>query len=133
MIGYFSGTLSEKDQLRLFDLIAFNEELKSKFDEMARTRAILHIPAIESEKEANYKKIWEQMEEKTTSSRNDFRLWFSTIGKIAAVFIFLVTVSFALFYIYKDGTAPAGNRMVYETFSPAGSQTKILLPDSTLV
>ena len=57
----------------------------------------------------------------------------SNFRNIAAIITLIISVSVASFYIYRDFTAPADIAFWYETMSPVGSQTKIILPDSTIV
>ena len=131
MIDYLSGEISEANQQQLSDLIKSNVDLKSQFDEMLKIRAISFVPVLESEKQTNYKMLLEQIND--TPTINISRSWVSNFRNIAAIFIIVVSVSVASFYIYKDIVSRADNTICYETFSPIGSQTKIILPDSTVV
>lgn len=131
MIDYLSGEISEVNQQQLSDLIKSNIDLKVRFDEMLKLRAISFVPVLESERQANYKKLLEQIN--YTPTINIFRSRMSNFRSIAAIFILVISVSVASFYIYKDFASPADNTICYETFSPIGSQTKIILPDSTVV
>ncbi|MDD3319843.1 MAG: FecR family protein [Paludibacter sp.] len=131
MIDYLSGNISESNQQYLSDLIKSNDNLKVRFNEMLKLRAISFVPVIEAEKQANYKKILEQIND--TPTINISRTWMSGFKKIAAIITLIISVSVASFYIYKDLTSPADNTFCYQTFSPVGSQTKIILPDGTVV
>ncbi len=131
MIDYISGTISEMDQQHLSELLKSNVDLKMRFDEMLKIRAISYVPILETEKQTNYKRIIEQINDVPTVSNS--RLWLLGFRKIAAILILVVSVSVASFYIYSDVTTPADTAFWYETFSPIGSQTKIILPDSTVV
>lgn len=131
MIDYFSGTISEMDQQHLSELLKSNVDLKMQFDEMSKLHAVSFIPQIEAEKQSNYKKLLEQINDTPTIKMP--RSWMSNFRNIAAIFILVISVSVASFYIYRDVTSPADTAFCYETFSPIGSQTKIILPDSTVV
>jgi len=131
MIDYISGTISEVNQQHLSDLVKSDNNYKVRFDEMLKLRAISFLPGIESEKKANYKKLLKQIND--TPTLNMSRSWIVGFRKIAAILILVVSVSVASFYIYSDVTTPADTAFWYETFSPIGSQTKIILPDSTVV
>lgn len=131
MIDYLSGTISEKDQQHLSELLKSNRDFKMRFDEMLKIRAMSYVPDIESQKHSNYNKILEQIND--TPTFNSSRLWFSNFRKIAAIIAFVISVSIASYYIYSDISSPADTAFQYETFSPIGSQTKIILPDSTVV
>lgn len=131
MIDYFSGAISETDQQHLSELLKSNREFKMRFDEMLKIRAMSYVSGIEAEKQSNYNKILEQIND--TPTFNSSRSWFSNFRKIAAIIALVVSVSVASFYIYRDISSPDDAAFWYETFSPIGSQTKIILPDSTVV
>lgn len=131
IFDYLSGEISDENQQVLSELIKSNNDLKVQFDEMVKLRAITLVPVIEAEKKANYKKLMERIND--TPIINLPRSRFAYFRQIAAVLILFLSVSVATFYLYNDITAPADNLFCYETFSPIGSQTKIMLPDSTIV
>lgn len=131
MIDYFSGMISESDQKQLSELLKSNVELKLQFDELSKLRAIAFTPQIEAEKQANYQKLIAQIND--TPSIVTPRTWMYSFRNIAAIIALVISVSVASFYIYSDITTPADTAFWYETFSPVGSQTKIILPDSTIV
>lgn len=131
MIDYLSGDISETDHQHLTELLKSNIDFKVRFDELLKIHAISFVPVIETQKQSNYKKIIEQINDVPTISRS--RLWLSNFRKIAAIIALVVSVFVASFYIYSDVTTPADTAFWYETFSTIGSQTKIILPDSTIV
>jgi transmembrane sensor len=131
MIDYLSGTISEKDQQHLSELLKSNRDIKMRFDEMLKIRAMSYVPDIESQKHSNYHKILEQINDMPTF--NSSHSWFSNFRNIAAIIALVISVSVASYYIYSDISSPADTAFQYETFSPIGSQTKIILPDSTVV
>lgn len=131
MIDYLSGTISEMDQQHLSELLKSNRDFKMRFDEMLKIRAMSYVPGIEAQKQSNYNKILEQIND--TPTFNSSRSWFSNFRNIAAIITLVISVSVACYYIYSDISSPADTAFQYETFSPIGSQTKIILPDSTVV
>ncbi len=131
LICYFSGGISEDDQQHLSNLIKSNNDYKVRFDEMLKLRAISLVPVIEAEKQANYKKIIEQINH--NPAINISRSWLWDFRNIAAIIILVISISVTSFYIYKDVTSISDNTFCFETVSPIGSQTKIILPDSTVV
>lgn len=131
MLDYLSGNISEINQKHLSDLIKSNEEYKVRFDEMLKLRAISLVPDIEAEKKANYQKLLEQINE--VPAIDTYRLGRYNFRNIAAIIILVISISVSSFYIYKDITSPSDTSFCYETLSPIGSQTKIILPDSTVV
>lgn len=131
MLDYLSGDISDINQKHLSDLIKSNDDFKVRFDEMLKLRAISLVPTIEAEKKVNYQRLIEQINDVPTI--NAYRSWMYSFRNIAAIIILVISVSVSSFYIYKDVTSPADASFCYETLSPIGSQTKIILPDSTVV
>ncbi|NDP19573.1 MAG: FecR family protein [Paludibacter sp.] len=131
MIDYFSGTISESDQQLLTNLINSNNDFKAQFDEMTKLRAVSFIPKIESGKQTNYNRLIQQINEESSMAVS--HSWTYYFRRIAAVITLVLSVSIASFYLYKDITAPKESTICYETIAPIGSQTKIILPDSTVV
>lgn len=131
MTDYLSGDISETNQQYLSELIKSNDNLKVRFDEMLKLRAISFVPVIEAEKQANYKKILERINDAPTTNRS--HSWISSFRKTAAIITLVISVSVASLYIYRELTLSADNALCYQTFSPIGSQTKIILPEGTVV
>jgi ferric-dicitrate binding protein FerR (iron transport regulator) len=132
MIDYLSGNISEMDKRRLSELLKSNVDFKMEFDKMIKLRAVSFVPQIDATKEANFKRLMEQLNENVPAFSMS-RTWNSRLRQIAAIIIFVVSVSVSLFYIYRDITTPGESTICYETVAPIGSQTKIILPDSTIV
>ncbi len=131
MIDFLSGTISEENQQQLSELIQTSKEFKVRFDEMLKLRAITHVPVIESSKQSNYAKLQDRIN--STSSTQRSGSWFSSVRNIAASIVFIISLSLALFYGYRNLSSPSDTAYSYVTYSPEGSQTKIILPDSTIV
>ncbi len=131
MMGYLSGDISEKDQQHFFELLKSNADLKMRFDEMLKVRSVAFIPQLETEKQANYRRLMMQINE-VAPTVGGSHSWTNSFLRIAAILILLVSVSISTFYVYKDLTSN-DTALCYETVVPVGSQTKIILPDSTVV
>jgi transmembrane sensor len=132
MIDYFSGSISEIDQQCLSELLKSNVDFKMRFEEMLKLRAVSFIPQLEARKQANYKDLIEQIKEDVPTVTMS-RSWTSRFRRIAAIVILMISVSVASFYISRDIISPRDTSICYETVAPIGSQTKIILPDSTVV
>lgn len=131
VIDYFSGNISETDQNLLSGLLESDEEFRIRFEEMLKLRAISFVPSLEVEKQRNFERLMEQI--KSSQLPNGSHHWAHRFIRIAAIFILAVSVFATSFYIYKR-TAPSNGMLSYfETIVPIGSQTKIILPDSSIV
>jgi len=131
MIDYFSGSISEMDQQYLFDLIKSSSDFKIQFVEMVKLRAITFTAQIESEKKKNYNLLIDQISTVPTFYKSSS--WLGNLRRIAAIITLIISVSVASYYVYKDITSQDDSTICFETFAPLGSQTKIILPDSTIV
>jgi ferric-dicitrate binding protein FerR (iron transport regulator) len=129
MLDYFSGKLSELEEIRFLQLLNSNQKYKNRYREMAKERAISYIPTLEKEKVSNYNIIDSTIK---TIKRVSFLKpnYFKGFIRAAAVLVFLLSTSVASFYIYTDSNPKL---VICETIVPLGSQAKIILPDSTVV
>jgi len=130
MLDFFSGSISEKDRQYLFQLLLSNETYQSRFDSMIKLRAVSFIPYIESQKQDNYQALMRKIKSKPNKQPNR---WLRSFLRVAAIVIFVISLSVASFYVYHDITALGNKDICYETIVPAGSQTKVILPDSSVV
>ena len=130
ILDYFTGKISEVDQCELFELLHSNPAMKAKFNEMAKLRAILFTPTLESEKAKNFAKL-----NLSKSKYIDFREARSrllTISRVAAV-TFIIAISSVGVYRYFDFAASNKDLYGCEISTPLGSSVKITLPDGSTV
>ena len=129
VIDFLSGNISDEDQLSLANLLKSNEQFKDQFDELVKLRSRLMVPEIELGKGDNYKKLQNQLQSEPKLRISNFQYF----KRFAAVAALLISISVAVFYIVGDVVSPDKSNFCYETSTPFGSQTKIILPDSTVV
>jgi len=130
MVDYLSGNISDHDERILSDLLQSDFKYKEKYIEMAKTRAISFIPALEKEKKSNYSLVSKSIRNAfDLKTRHNFFFYFS---RIAAVILFVLSTSIASFYILNDSLLIANNMVSCETVVPLGSQAKVILPDGTV-
>lgn len=125
---YIAGTLSAEEKTAFFSLIQESEEYRRKYEQAARLRALLHIPALEEEKEESYRKFSRRMraarEKRAVSFAIGWR-WMSVAAVVLAVLVSAVSI-----FLYKR-TLPVN--LACETSVPLGSQVRLVLPDSSTV
>ena len=129
MLDFFSGKLSEQDESSFLKLLNSNQSYKDKYHKMALEKAISYIPIVEKEKENNYRVVDSMIKNKKQlnfPNSNYFRYFI----RVAAILIFVLSTTIAINSVYKDNNTKA---VICETVVPLGSQTKIILPDSTVV
>ncbi len=124
LFEYFSGTISESDSKLLWEYLRSDPEYRTKYDEMAKTWAVLFIPALEKYKHNNYKKVQPR---KHISPK----LFLKYAASVAAVLL-LLTIP-AYFFLKSEDIPQTNMTMYYETEASYGSQSKVILPDSTVV
>lgn len=127
MIGFLSGTNTDEEQEQLVQRLQTDESCRMKYREMTKTNAISFIPLIEAEKGKNYRLL----RDKLSGKRSSVSL-FGQLCRIAAVLLFILSVGTAFYYVYHDVTEPAEQLAYYETVVPLGSQSKVILPDSSI-
>lgn len=131
MISYLSETISNEEKKQLSKLLLANETFNKQYAEIIKIRAISYIPSIEAEKENNFQLLKKQMNTHTTISKQRFSI--SYFRQIAAGILLVLSTTIASYYIYKDISTSNDTLAVYETVVPAGSVSKITLPDQTVV
>jgi ferric-dicitrate binding protein FerR (iron transport regulator) len=100
---------------------------------MAKLRAVSFIPQNNAEKQTNYNRIIQQIKEDVVPTSGKSRFWLRSFRQVAAILIIILSVSVTTYYIIKDFTSNSDSSICFETVAPIGSQTKIILPDSTVV
>lgn len=127
MIGFLSETNTDEEQKQLVQLLQTDEGCRATYREMTKTNAISLIPLIELEKRTNYQLLKKQMSGKQASIS-----LFGYFYRIAAILLFMLSAGTASYYVYHDVTESADVLAYYETIVPLGSQSKVILPDSSI-
>lgn len=131
MMNHLSGEISDKDASVLLAILNSDPKFKVQYNEMVRTRAISLVPVVESQKTSNYKNVLQLMNNGVRlSSQPKFIQYFL---KVAAIIVFVLSTSISTYYLYTEYFNSSNSLMSYETVAPLGSQTKIVLPDGTIV
>lgn len=130
MTDFLSGSLSKEDTQYFNTLLKSDICYRQRYEEMAKVHAKSFVPYFESKKDANYKRLSRQLGMKQNGVLS-FVPW-QKIGRIAAVVLLLLTTSIATYYIYNDVTN-VGNTVLCQTEVPLGSQSKVILPDGSIV
>ncbi len=145
LTDYFTGNISENDAQELKTLLKTDEAFQTKFNEMNKVYSISVTPAVEYNKDENFKKLMQRIAlsepqtvkpeiiEKPESKNITLPSnWFKKLGRIAAIIAFMLTISVSTFYITRNIIADKYNQNYTETIVPLGSQTRIVLPDGSI-
>lgn len=126
---YLSGMITDEEKAELFSLISSSELYRQQYDRAVKLHALLHVPVLEAEKEAGYLRFCHRLRKVPDGkSRSLVDGW-----RFAAAAVVLIAVALTVsVYLYNRQT---GRRMnvFCETVVPLGSQTRIMLPDSSVV
>lgn len=126
--SFIAGSSTDEEKVELFSLIGESESYKRRYEKAAKLHALLYVPQLEEGKEQAYQQFRKRMHGEDRE-KNSFRLWMQLAA--AAVILIALTSTFTIFF-YKSKSLPA-NEMLCETVVPLGSQTRIILPDSSVV
>lgn len=130
MDDYISGVISDGDRALLLALISESDIYKNQYKKIIRLHALLHIPMLESQKKSNYERLIQKHLSLFTGKKNYMNRFF--YHNAAAIIILMISVSVSSVYVYKQLFEK--DQVAYaETIVPLGSQTKIILPDSSVV
>lgn len=129
--NYISENISDVDFQHLSALLKSDKKLNEQFSEIIKLRSISLVPSIEASKDINFRKIMDKIEVKPVQSY--YIRYFSILKNTAAILIFIVSLSVASYYVIKDIVISKEKFISYQTIVPVGSQTKIILPDSSVI
>lgn len=133
LFKYFSGSLSHAEKEELLIWLKEKEEHRYLMDKMSDWWAVAHVPLFKSDLEADFKAYFHFLigsvpEKQTKQIHRQLNVWIQA----AAILLLLIGVGVSAFFLGRNSND--GEKLAYtETFAPNGSQTQILLPDSSTV
>lgn len=132
LIAYFENNLSDEETREFSILLKIDEQCRQKYEEMAKLRAKSFIPRFESEKASNYAELIKKLSIpcKQKSFTLSPRQWFY---RVAVILLLAVTTSTTAYYIYNESSLSEQASQLCIMEVPFGSQTKVYLPDGTVV
>lgn len=132
MLDFLAGKLSEDGERKLLHFLQSDISYQQRYKEMARTRAKSFIGKFEQEKQADYEALSVKLGIKKKSEKKRIPLW-STFSQVAAIALLILTTSIAGYYIYNDVAESNQEMALCQMEVPLGSQTKVILPDGSVV
>lgn len=130
MMDFLSGSLSKEDTQYFNTLLKSDVCYRERYEEMAKVHAKSFVPYFESVKRNNYEQLSRQLGIDRVK-RIPFISW-QKVGRVAAIVLLLLTTSISTYYIYNDLTS-TGNTALCKMEVPLGSQSKVALPDGSIV
>lgn len=131
LFSYFAGELTEDQGKELSDWLDSDEENRQVLFEMADWWATAHVPLFASGRKADFEKHFGSLIQPVSQKKQSRRLW-STWGKVAAAVLLLLSVGVTS---YRLGIRKGDDAQLayFETSAPLGSQSKVVLPDHSVV
>lgn len=129
---YFSGELSEEEAARLWQWVEADEANRNYFAEKADWWATVHVPYFRLRMKTNFQKHFGNMQTQTETAERP-TLWKGSWWVKAVAFV-MVVISAGLFgYDAGKRERVRIDFACFETSVPLGSQSKVVLPDRSVV
>lgn len=131
MMDYMKGNLSSEDLQILTELLRNDSSCRKKYQELAGVYGVASAPWFEGRRVQNWKQLRLKLNIHSFKERSLYKqLW---IWRIAAVLLLIVSLS-TFYYQNSHGISQVDIPVAYCLLeSPAGTQSKLILPDSTVV
>lgn len=132
--SYLMGDISEEGRNELLQWLETDDAHKQCLSEMADCWATAHVPLFASDMKADFQKHFGALIDPAIPSEKNHWLNFRFLGKVAASVLIVVSVGTASYYIGTRHNQPKSAALAYfETTTPMGAQTKVVLPDQSVV
>lgn len=135
LFKYFTNQLNKTEEKTLLEWLNADTSHKKLLSEMADWWASAHIPIFASDLKANFDEHLKDLIDKTKPAQQHYQnnttiKWWS---KIAASILVLITTGILAFYAGRNTVNKEIQTAYYETSVPFGSQSKVTLPDQSVV
>jgi ferric-dicitrate binding protein FerR (iron transport regulator) len=131
IIGYFSGELADAERKELAHALETSPECRALYDELVKLYGQSRIPRFEAQKESNYNSLRERLFESPREPGEEKKSLAASLRRIAAVIVITLLSGTLAYYIYEDNSR--SGLAANEITTPLGSQTRITLPDGSVV
>lgn len=135
LYGYFAGDLSDDEQKELLRWLEADDSHKEQLSGLSDWWATAHVPLFASDMKTDFTAHFSHLKETPVSLAKkipllNWNMW----GRVVASVLMLISVGAVSYYIGKGRLEKDTNRLAYfETTTPLGAQTKIVLPDQSVV
>lgn len=132
MFDHLAGKLSDDGERKLLHFLKSDISYQQRYKEMARMRARSLVGKFEQERQAGYKALSVKLGLKKELKKKRIPLW-RTLSQVAAIVLLVLTTTIAGYYIYNDVAESNQKTVLCQMEVPLGSQTKVVLPDGSVV
>lgn len=133
--SYLMGDISDEGRDELLRWLETDDAHKRHLSELADYWAMAHVPLFASGMRADFQARFGVLpDHPVIPSRKNHGLDFRFFAKVAAAALVMVSVGTASFYLGTRYDSSRHDSLAYfETTTPMGSQTKVVLPDRSVV
>lgn len=127
---YIAQEISAEDKEQMFAMLLESPTYKEQYKKAMKLSTLLHLPRFEVQKQKNADLLLKTL--KRSSTKGVTTNWWIYLRNTAAILLLMVSVSLGTLLVYTHSEVD-NDRAFYETIVPLGSQTKIILPDGSVV
>lgn len=131
IVGYLAGELSPGQQQQLAEALRTDPLCRARYDELVKLYARSRTLAFEEGREENYLGLKKRLDESGRAPVFRRPLW-PRLRKVAAAAAIVLMAGGLAYYIARD-VSMTGRLQANEVTVPLGSQTRIVLPDQSVV
>lgn len=133
VFSYFAGELTEYQKEELSSWLDADEENKKILSEMSDCWATAHMPFFASTMKVDFEKHFGSLRQPLSKSKKHI-LW-TVWSKVAAVGLLLLSVGVTSYQLGNQNIQGMNDTksVYFETSVPMGSQSKVVLPDCSIV
>lgn len=132
LFAHFAGELTEVQEKELLAWLEADEDNRKTYGRMADWWATAHVPLFASDMKMNFEEHFGSLMQPVIPPAKKRNIWNAWM-KVAAVALLLLSVSITSFYYAEYRYADRESLICFETVTPYGSQSKVILPDGSVV
>lgn len=133
MQDYMAGTLSDEGKRQLHRYLQLDEAYRLRYREMARLRAKSLTAKFEQEKWAAYAVLADRLGLSRPKGKRIALTGWRSVLRVAAVALLILTTSLSGYFLYRHTEDNRLAQALCRMEVPLGSQTKVTLPDGSVV
>lgn len=134
LLDYFAGELSAIEEKELLLWLEADNANKKKFSEMADCWAIAHLPLFRNNMKSDFRKHFGDVTSQNSPLKENKLFGWHSWRTVAASVLLAVAISSTAYYAGKNDRESDLQQIAwFETVTPAGSLSKVVLPDHSVV
>lgn len=131
MLDYLKGDITPEDGQKLAVLLKENDSCRKRYREMSRNYALASSSWFARRKEKNLEQLRETLNFRSSRKQTIFRK--ISVWGTAVIWALLIGCSITFLYLYYSSERIPASASYCQIEVPLGAESKLLLPDSTVV